>query len=66
MNLNPNITYTSPKGREYRVFKIQKVEGSEKWLNRVLKYHWDVTIIFTEGDSNILTYDYNNNLIAKR
>lgn len=66
MNLNPSINYTSPKGREYKVVKIEKVKGTEKWFNRVLKYHWDITIKFLDGGSNILTYDYNDNLINKR
>lgn len=63
MKLKPNVFYTSPKGREYRVIKIEKVSNSEKWINRVLHFKWMVTIKFREGDTNILTYDYNDKLI---
>ena len=33
MNTNPFATYTSPNGLAYRVTVIEKVEGSERWIN---------------------------------
>ena len=49
MNTNPFATYTSPNGLAYRVTGIEKVEGSERWINGVLKYHWITSICFIES-----------------
>ena len=49
MNTNPFATYTSPNGLAYRVTGIEKVEGSERWINGILKYHWITSICFIES-----------------
>ena len=66
MNTNPFATYTSPKGLDYRVTGIEKVEGSERWINGVLKYNWITSICFIESDERIsLEYDYSEKVIRK-
>ena len=66
MNINPYETYKSPKGLDYRVTGVEKVEGSERWINGVLKYHWLVSICFLNSDKRLtLEYDYNEKIIKK-
>ena len=66
MNANPYETYKSPKGLDYRVTGIEKVEESERWINGVLKYHWITSICFIESDERIsLEYDYSEKVIKK-
>ena len=66
MNINPYETYKSSKGLDYRVTGIEKVEGSERWINGVLKYHWITSICFIESDERIsLEYDYSEKVIRK-
>ena len=67
MKKNPFEIYKSPLGREYRVYGIAKVENSEKWINRVLKYHWIVTIKYLDDKGGVvnLFYDYNDKLYKK-
>ena len=66
MNINPYETYKSPKGLDYRVTGVEKVEGSERWINGVLKYHWITSICFIESDERIsLEYDYSEKVIRK-
>ena len=62
MYTNPNITYTSEKGRPFRVSGIEKIPDTEKWINKTEKYHWEVLIIFTDElkpNKLKLKYDYN-------
>ena len=66
MNTNPYETYNSPKGLDYRVTGVEKVEGSERWINGVLRYHWLVSICFLNSDKRLtLEYDYNEKIIKK-
>ena len=66
MNINPYETYKSPKGLDYRVTGIEKVEGSERWINGVLRYHLLVSICFLNSDKRLtLEYDYNEKVIKK-
>jgi len=66
MNTNPYETYKSPKGLAYRVTGVEKVEGSERWINGVLRYHWLVSICFLNSDKRLtLEYDYNEKVIRK-
>ena len=66
MNINPYETYKSPKGLAYRVTGVEKVEGSERWINGVLRYHWLVSICFLNSDKRLtLEYDYNEKVIRK-
>ena len=51
MPTNPHITYTSPKGRPFRVSAVSKVEDSEKWINGSYRYHTKVLIKFLDDDS---------------
>lgn len=62
MNTNPHTTYTSEKGRTYRVSGIEKIPDSEKWINQTEKHKWIVTIIFTDNQQpRILKLLYNHN-----
>ena len=66
MNINPYETYKSPKGLDYRVTGFEKVEGSERWINGILKYHWITSICFIKSDERIsLEYDYSEKVIRK-
>jgi hypothetical protein len=66
MNANPFATYTSPNGLAYRVTGIQKVEGSERWIDGVLRYHWLISICFLNSDKRLtLEYDYSEKVIKK-
>ncbi len=65
---NPNITYTSGKGRDFRVSAIEKIKGTDKWIKGDLKFHWKVSIIFLDNihpKKIKLKYDYYNKLYAK-
>jgi len=63
---NPNTTYISELGREFRVSKLTMLYETEKWIGRTLKYHWIVTIHFLDNKERMdLTYDYNDNIIKK-
>lgn len=64
MNTNPFETYTSPKGHQYRVTGIEKIEESGSWINGTLKYNWIVTIYYTSLKKFArLVYDYQDKLI---
>lgn len=65
MVTQPNKIFTSQLGRPYRVVRVEKVENTEKWVNRVLKSHWKVLILFLddEGGKLELTYDHSDKLI---
>jgi hypothetical protein len=66
MNTDPFAFYTSPNGLQYRVTGIEIVEGSERWINGVLRYHWITSICFIETDKRIsLEYDYSEKVIRK-
>lgn len=67
MVTQPSKIFKSQKGRPYRVVEVEKVINTEKWVNRVLKYHWSVFILFLddEGGKLELIYDYNDKLIKK-
>ena len=53
MNTNPYETYKSPKGLAYRVTGVEKVEGSERWIDGVLRYHWLISICFLNSDKRL-------------
>ena len=60
---NPHITYQSPKGREYRSVYVEKIVETEKWINKVLKFHWIVTIKYIDNNEiKKLFYDHNDKL----
>jgi hypothetical protein len=61
MPLDPAIIYTSPKGRTFRVSGIEKIPETSKWIGRVEKHHWIVTIRFLD-DNNFgrLYFDHND------
>ena len=64
---NPHTTYTSPKGREFRTISIERVEGSEKWVNRQQKSKWRVCIKYLDNDRMLwLYFDYNGVLTETR
>jgi len=66
MNIDPFAFYTSPNGLKYRVTGIEMVEGSERWINGVLRYHWITSICFIDTDERIsLEYDYSEKVIKK-
>lgn len=67
MVTQPSKIFKSQKGRPYRVVKVEKISNTEKWVNRVLKYHWSVLILFLDDDGGKLEliYDYNDKLIKK-
>lgn len=48
---NPNTTYTSPKGRPFRVSAVSKVEDSEKWMGGEYRYHWEITVKFLDDNT---------------
>lgn len=48
---NPNITYTSPKGREFRVMTLAMIPETEKWIGRSLKWHWKATLKMLDDGS---------------
>lgn len=61
---NPNKTYTSPKGRPFRVSAVSKVEDSEKFINGSYRYHWEVLIKFLDdGSWAKMLYGYNDEFI---
>ena len=62
---NPHITYTSPKGRPFRVSGVSKVEDSEKWINGSYRYHWEVLIKFLDDSSWAkMLYGYSDEFIS--
>lgn len=62
---DPNKTYTSPKGRDFRVSGVEMLPETEKWIGRVLKYHWRVTIVFLDdGKFEKLLYGYSDEFIS--
>lgn len=64
---DPNQIYTSPKGREFRVVSIERVEGSEKWINRQQKSKWRVLIKYLDNDRMLwLYFDYSDVLTYTR
>lgn len=61
---NPHTTYTSPKGKEFRVTGIEKIEDSDKWVNGELKYEWIVNIRYIEDNSSAkLHYNHYDKII---
>ena len=63
MPLNPHITYTSPRGREYRIISIEKVPETSKWIDRAEHWHWKITIKYLDtGELKELYYDWNDKL----
>lgn len=58
---DPHAIYTSPKCREFRVVSIERVEGSEKWINRQQKSKWRVCIKYLDNGVMLwLYFDYND------
>jgi hypothetical protein len=61
---NPHQTYTSPKGRQFRVISVEKIPNTEKWIGRVEKWHWIATIkMLDNGEIKKIECDYNDNVI---
>ena len=63
MNTNPFKIYTSPKGHQYRVTGVEKIEDSRSWIDGTLKFNWIVTIYYINlKNFKRLVYDYQDNL----
>lgn len=59
---NPHTTYTSPKGRQYRLVGLEN--SDPKWIGREIRYLWTSRIKFLDDGSNAdLFFGYNDNFI---
>jgi len=63
--LNPHITYTSPKGRNFRVIGIEKMHKTVRWIGRTKKYCWKITIKFLDDNTYADTYWNHNDKMFK-
>lgn len=64
---DPYATYTSPKGRTFRTISIERVEGTEKYINRSYKSLWRVCIKYLDNDRMLwLYFDYSDVLTETR
>ena len=63
---DPFKTYTSPKGKEYRVTGVEKLEDTKKWINNSFSWCWEVSIEYLETKQRLkLIYDYKEKVIKK-
>ena len=64
MELNPHIIQTSPKGRPYRISKIETdTQYPEKWIGGVQKKCYLITIKFLDtNEFEEFKLDYNEKI----
>ena len=65
---NPHTTYTSPAGRPFRVLGMERVPNTDKWIDKVLKWHWCVLIKFLDTEESELLrlfYGYDDKIYKK-
>jgi len=61
---NPFKTYTSPKGLEYRVTGLEKLEDTIKFIGREPHWCWEVSIQYLESKKRVkITYSHEKKVI---
>lgn len=61
--LDPFRTYTSPKGKPFRLICLEKIPNTEKWIDRVEKSRWMAMVKMIDTNELMeLECDYNDNV----